>query len=121
MKTCIVCGAEVVGRSDKKYCSLQCKSADQYNRRLAEDKFYLEVDKQLKTNRKILKKYNQSGYSTVRKEVLLNEGFVPKYFTHYWKNNKDQVYLFCYEYGFLEIEQKDKKKYVIVEWQRYMT
>jgi len=32
--------------------------------------------------------------------VLIDQGFNPKFFTHYWKNNKGDVYLFCYEYGF---------------------
>ncbi|MDH5399051.1 MAG: hypothetical protein OEX02_12950 [Cyclobacteriaceae bacterium] len=83
------------------------------------EQFYFEVDKQLKTNRKILKKYNQSGFTTLRKEKLHEEGFNPRFFTHYWKNSKGQVYLFCYDYGFLDLhDQKDK--YLIVEWQEYM-
>ena len=84
------------------------------------EQFYLQVDKQLKTNRKILKRYNKSGFTTLRKEKLLDEGFNPKFFTHYWKNQKGQVYLFCYDFGFLEIETEGKKKYLLVEWQEYM-
>jgi hypothetical protein len=51
---------------------------------------------------------------------LIKEGFNPKYFTNYWKNNRGEVYLFCYEYGFLEREELGKKKYVLVKWQDYM-
>ncbi|WP_369858944.1 hypothetical protein [Aquimarina sp. I32.4] len=58
--------------------------------------------------------------STVRKEKLLSEGFNPTYFTHYWKNKKGQVYLFCYEYGFLDLKQSQKEKYVLIKWQEYM-
>jgi hypothetical protein len=47
-------------------------------------------------------------------------GFNPKYFTHYWKNKKGNVYLFCYEFGFLETQEQNKKKYVLVQWQDYM-
>ena len=119
MKICPVCGGPVKGRKDKVYCSIDCRSAAQYEKRLIHDHFYLEVDKQLKTNRKILKKYNQSGFTTLRKEKLLEEGFNPKYFTHYWKNSKGQVYLFCYDYGFLDLKE-NKDKYLIVEWQEYM-
>jgi hypothetical protein len=42
----------------------------QYEKRIIHEQFYLSVDKQLKTNRKILKRYNQSGYTTLRKGVL---------------------------------------------------
>ena len=120
MKGCPVCGDEIIGRADKKYCSAKCKSAHQYEMRLTKESFYLEVDKQLKLNRKLLKRYNLSGYTTLRKEVLLNGGFNPRYFTHYWKNSKNQVYLFCYDYGFLELKENENIKYLIVTWQNYM-
>ena len=50
----------------------------------------------------------------------MQEGFNPKFFTHYWKNKKGQVYLFCYDYGFLDLKDSGKAKYLIVEWQKYM-
>ncbi len=65
-------------------------------------KFYSRVDKQLKLNRRILKIYNKAGKVTVRTNVLLDLGFDPNFFTHYWKNNKDEVYLFVYEFGFMK-------------------
>jgi len=121
MKTCPSCGEEFTGRSDKKYCTVHCKSAFQYKKHKSEEVLYYTIDKQLKTNRKILKAYNKSGMSTVRKEKLLSEGFDPNYFTHYWKNRKQQVYLFCYEYGFMALKEKQKNKYVLITWQDYMT
>lgn len=120
MKTCPTCGDIIKGRKDKIYCSANCKSAAQYESRLVKEKFFLDVDKQLKTNRKILKRHNQAGFSTLRREKLMEEGFNPRFFTHYWKNQKGQVYLFCYDFGFLEIEQQGTKKYLLVEWQAYM-
>ena len=120
MRECPVCEGEIAGRAGKKFCSLKCKSLFQYQQKQVHEAFYLEVDRQLKINRKILKKYNQVGHTTLRKQALLDEGFNPKFFTHYWKNKKGQVYLFCYDFGFLEINQDDKTKYLLVEWQDYM-
>ncbi|WP_282089655.1 hypothetical protein [Aquimarina algiphila] len=120
LNKCPVCENVITGRSDKKYCSGYCKSAHQYEKRKQEEGEYYKIDRQLKTNRKILKAYNKSGLSTVRKEKLLAEGFNPKYFTHYWKNKKGQVYLFCYEYGFLLLKENQKEKYILVKWQKYM-
>ncbi len=121
MSICPYCKTEIIGRSDKKYCSTHCKSAHQYETRKQEDVLYYAIDKQLKTNRKLLKVYNKSGLSTIRKEKLLSEGFNPNYFTHYWKNKEGQVYFFCYEYGFLDLKkQNQKEKYLLVTWQDYM-
>ena len=118
---CKNCGTILQGRSDKIYCDNYCKSAYHYkNEKENQSNFYLKVDKQLKTNRKILKAYNKAGKATVRAEELLKEGFNPNYFTHYWKNQKGDVYLFCYEYGFLNRVESEKEKYVLVTWQDYM-
>ena len=118
---CKNCGTILQGRSDKIYCDNYCKSAYQYkNEKENQSNFYLKVDKQLKSNRKILKAYNKAGKATVRAEELLKEGFNPNYFTHYWKNQKGDIYLFCYEYGFLKRVESEKEKYVLVTWQDYM-
>ena len=68
---CPVCEVELKGRSDKKFCSLKCKSAYQYQKNRAEEKLYFKIDKQLRVNRKLLKKYNQSGLASIRKEKLM--------------------------------------------------
>lgn len=120
MKICPVCGERFEGRSDKIYCSPKCKNVSHYEKRSMNEGFYFYVDKQLKTNRRLLKRFNQSGFTTLRKDVLTKEGFNPRFFTHYWKNNKGQVYLFCYDYGFLDLTNTGKAKYLIVEWQEYM-
>ncbi len=119
-KKCPVCESEVKGRSDKLFCSMKCKSINQYEKRQEKEQFYLRVDSQLKINRKLLKKHNKSGYTTIRKLELIVEGFNPKYFTHYWKNQKGDVYLFVYEYGFLSTRHNGKDKYLLVTWQDYM-
>ena len=81
---------------------------------------FKKIDNQLKLNRRLLKNYNKAGKAVIRKNDLLAEGFNPKYFTHYWKNSKSDVYLFCYEYGYLAREENSKQKYILVKWQDYM-
>lgn len=57
---CLYCKTEIVGRTDKKYCNLHCKSAYQYQQsKERPERFYNRVDNQLKLNRKILKEYNK--------------------------------------------------------------
>ncbi|CAL2082730.1 hypothetical protein LNI90_05060 [Tenacibaculum dicentrarchi] len=116
-KRCLHCKNKLEGRSDKKYCSSYCRSSYHYeNNKEQEDSLFFVIDKKLKNNRKILKEFNKAGYASVRKEKLLAKDFDPNYFTNYWKNSKGQVYLFCYEYGFLA----QKEKYILVHWQSYM-
>ena len=118
---CLHCKKLLKGRTDKKYCDLHCKSAYQYQKQKLEPKrFYNKVDNQLRLNRRILKEFNKGGKVIVRSEVLLDLGFDPHFFTHYWKNKKKDVYLFVYEYGFLAKKENGKEKYILILWQAYM-
>lgn len=121
MRICPSCGKEFAGRVDKKFCSPYCKTSFHYvqNKEKADSR-YVTIDKVLKQNRRILKEYNKGGKVMVRKSLILKEGFNPKYFTHYWKNKKGQVYLFCYEYGFLSTSEKGIDKYLLIHHQDYM-
>lgn len=120
-KECIHCSKELRGRTDKKFCDPQCKSAYQYQiEKQSPERFYNKVDNQLKLNRKLLKEYNKGGKVTIRSNVLLELGFNPNFFTHYWKNQNGQVYFFIYEYGFLIRKENGKEKYVLILWQDYM-
>ena len=120
-KECLYCNKQLVGRTDKKFCDPQCKSSYQYQQSKEQpERFYNKVDNQLKLNRKILKEYNKGGKVIVRAEVLKAKGFNPNFFTHYWKNNKGDVYLFVYEYGFLKKEEHRIEKFILILWQGYM-
>jgi uncharacterized Zn finger protein (UPF0148 family) len=120
-KKCPYCKANVKGRTDKVFCTPYCKSSYHYQKaRDDENNLYKKIDDQLKLNRRLLKNYNKAGKAVIRKEELLEAGFNPKYFTHYWKNQKGDVYLFCYEFGFLEKKENGKSKYVLIQWQDYM-
>ncbi|MEP3374695.1 MAG: hypothetical protein ABJL43_01135 [Maribacter dokdonensis] len=120
-KECVHCNKELEGRTDKKFCDSHCRSAYQYKtEKQHPERFYNQVDNQLKLNRKLLKEYNKGGKVTIRSNVLLELGFNPNFFTHYWKNQNGQVYFFIYEYGFLIRKENGKEKYVLILWQDYM-
>jgi len=119
-RLCPVCESVIQGRPDKKFCSPNCKSAHQYEMRKKEEEFYFQVDAQLKTNRKLLKRFNQKGKTIIRRDEFEKEGFNARFFTHYWKNQQNEVYYFCYEFGFRKIHDKGIKKYLLVSWQPYM-
>ncbi len=121
MSNCKYCDEKLEGRVDKIYCDEHCKSA--YNYKVSKNKeasFFNKVEKQLKANRRLLKLYNKAGKAIIRKEDLIASGFNPKFFTHYWKNTKGDVYLFCFEFGYLERTENGRSKFVLVHWQDYM-
>jgi len=121
MQACLECGEDLKGRRDKKFCNPYCKSSYHYKKTLEnEASLFKKIDDQLKLNRRLLKNYNKAGKAVIRKTDLIKEGFNPNYFTHYWKNKNGDIYLFCYEYGFLEKEENAKSKYVLITWQSYM-
>lgn len=121
-KKCLACGNNLQGRSDKVFCDAHCKSSYHYRKSIQESpRFYNQVDNQLKLNRKILKSFNKSGKATIRASKLIELGFNPKFFTHYWKNTKGDVYLFVYEYGFLRRLEHEIEKYILIQWQNYMS
>lgn len=120
--TCPECGKKVQGRLDKRFCSPECKSAYHYRegKEQREASLYAKVSRILRTNRRLMSRYNKAGLATVEKERILADGFNPRFFTHYWRNSKGEVYWFCYEYGFREVENNGKAKYILVVWQAYM-
>ncbi len=119
---CLNCRQILEGRKGKKFCNNYCKSNYHYEKnKEKENSFFKKVDLQIKLNRRLLKDFNKSGKSTVRVEKIKSLGFDPNFFTHYWKNAKGDVYLFCYEYGFLYRKENNRDKYVLIEWQNYMS
>ena len=104
-KTCLDCGSTIKGRADKKFCDDQCRS--NYNNRLKAETTGIvkTINQVLGKNRKILEKLNPEGKAKVAKAKLLKEGFNFTYLTHTYSTQKGQTYKFCYEYGYLELEQ----------------
>ncbi len=101
---CLECGAKLFGREDKKFCNDQCRNS--YNNKLNRDDnaVMTTINRKLRKNRRILKKLNPNGKAKVRRNELEKDGFNFKYFTHVYKTKEGKVYYFCYEYGYLPLE-----------------
>ncbi len=101
---CLDCGVKLIGRTDKKFCSDQCRNT--YNNRLNKDEtaYMKNVNRTLRKNRRILKELNPNGKAKVNKQTLLARGFIFKYFTHIFKNKEGKIYYFCYEYAYLPLD-----------------
>ena len=112
-KTCPECGDKILGRSDKRFCSDQCRNT--YNNRLNSDETNTvrNINNILRKNRRVLQELNkQSGKTLVSKDTLLQHGFNFTYSTHSYKTQKGSEYRYCYEQGYLFLE--DKNLYLLV-------
>ncbi|OYT10988.1 MAG: hypothetical protein B6I18_06220 [Bacteroidetes bacterium 4572_112] len=114
---CTNCGELIIGRIDKKFCCDQCRNT--YNNRIKRqhEKLIIDTNKILRKNRQILKQFNPEGKTTIRKEYLDKMGFDYRYHTHDYVTKHNNIYKFCYEYGYMNI---DDDKVLIVNWQPYM-
>ena len=103
-KKCLECKEPIMGRVDKKFCNDLCRNA--YNNKLNSDynNTVRNINNSLRKNRRILEELNPKDTSKAPKSKLLEKGFDFKYFTHQYKTQKGAVYFFCYEYGYLPLE-----------------
>lgn len=104
-RECIHCGNELRGRIDQKYCSNQCRTEYHNFQNRDISKFMTNVNNLLRKNRRILAALNPDGKAKVTKPQLLDEGFNFYYFTNEYVTKSGKRYLFCYDQGYLEIEE----------------
>ena len=115
--TCAECGEKIYGRHDKKFCSDQCRNA--FNSKLNADanKFIRNINNVLRKNRRILTELNPTGKGKVSRDELLMSGFNFNYYTNVYKTQQGKIYYFCYDQGYLELENE---KYALVVKQEYV-
>ncbi len=104
---CQNCGEEIrVGRSDRKFCSTACKDEYHNAQKLSLHKNIRDINLILKKNRSILATYFKTYNETwVDRDELLKKGFDFNYYTHHVISKiKHNVFTFCYDYGYREVE-----------------
>lgn len=99
-RVCLDCGAKLLGRSDKKFCSDQCRN--NYNNRLNRDQnnYVRNVHAQLRRNRKILADLFDDGHHRIHRDALIAQGYNFTFFTHLVETTERQRWSYCFEYGF---------------------
>lgn len=114
-RICPVCGDAITGRKDKKFCSDQCRNIynnEKFNVRLNYN-YIRNVNRILKKNRDILAKLNPDGKRKIHRDKLTALGFNFEYITRTYTTQKGNTYLFCYDFGYLPLENDF---YLLIEW-----
>jgi hypothetical protein len=114
-RKCLDCGEIIHGRTDKKFCSDQCRN--NYNNRLNRDSnnFVRNVHGMLRKNRRILSDLFEDGKIKVHKDALFAMGYNFSFFTHVIETSNGSKYHYCFEFGyreagddFLELSRNDQ-------------
>ena len=102
-KKCLDCGETIRGRTDKKFCSDQCRN--NYNNRLNRDSnnFVRNVHGLLRKNRRILADLYAEGKVKVHKDALFALGYNFSFFTHIIETSQGHKFHYCFEYGYHEL------------------
>lgn len=104
-RECLACGKSLHGRADKKFCNDYCRNAYNNSQKATTTPLVRNINNALLKNRRILETVlGTEDMQKLTKEKLLQQGFQFRFMTHTYTNKKGNIYFFCYEYGYLPLE-----------------
>jgi predicted nucleic acid-binding Zn ribbon protein len=106
LRLCLTCGKPVKGRTDKKFCDDYCRNNYNNQLRAVNNNLVRNINNALRKNQRILESTIKAGEEMTKttRDKLLQMGFQFKYMTHLYTNKKGTTYFFCYDYGYLPLE-----------------
>lgn len=109
LRVCQNCGRRIKGRFDKKYCNSRCRNIFHNQSKSKTGGYVRKVNQILRRNRSILETLLPSGNKTKRttKNDLLNQGYHFSFLTHIYTTKQGKTYRYCYDYGYLSLEDDD--------------
>ena len=108
VKTCLQCEKPLHGRSDKRFCSVECKHAWNAARRRTTRSVTDEIDNILHRNREILAMLmgEKTNKMEVERLVLDRAGFNFKYITGINTNSQGKLYHYVYDFAWMEFSKQ---------------
>ncbi len=100
MRTCKECGEQIRGRSDKLFCSDQCRTHWHNIRNRDKNLTVRNINNTLRRNRRILQSLHAAKKKPSR-SFMIGLGFQFDHFTGIQNTPDHSIYL-CYDYGFHE-------------------
>jgi len=105
-KACLACRKTIKGRTDKKFCDDFCRNNYNNHLKSSDNNYVRNINNVLRKNRRIIATLLEGvkeGNVKAPKDRLTVYGFVFKYYTHTYKNQKGGIYYFCYDYGYMDL------------------
>jgi predicted nucleic acid-binding Zn ribbon protein len=107
-RVCIACGAILKGRADKKFCNDYCRNNynNEQKAKGSQSSLVRNTNNALLKNRKVLEAVLPDGEETAKahKDKLMRLGFQFKYLTHIYTTKTGKTYYYCYDYGYLPLD-----------------
>lgn len=108
LRSCVACGTPLKGRIDKRFCDDYCRN-NYNNREKAKSgfgKLVRNINNALMKNRRVLDSILPENEDTSKatREKLLGLGFQFKYMTHTYTTRSGKTYNYCYDYGYLPLD-----------------
>jgi predicted nucleic acid-binding Zn ribbon protein len=111
-KQCLACSVSIVGRADKRFCSVTCKNNFNNTLRKRTHSEVQEVIGYLLRNRELLATLmGESVKETFDRLVLTRAGFRWEYHTSTYLNKEGKTYHLVFDYAWMEFS--DQKVLVI--------
>jgi hypothetical protein len=105
VKLCLACSKGLKGRIDKKFCNYDCRNAYHNHFKSCDNNFMRNVMNAVRKNRQILQQIlGDRKIVKTHMDRLLGRGFQFKYHTSVFDNKRGGRYYYCFEYGYLPVE-----------------
>jgi hypothetical protein len=106
-KTCLHCKKIIKGRTDKKFCDDYCRNIFNNQLKSTTNNLVRNTNNILGKNRRIIESFfeEEINYIKIKKEILINNGFLFSYNTKSKKLAKGAYIYYCYDYAFLPISE----------------
>ena len=103
---CLACDKTLKGRTDKKFCDDYCRNSYNNGLKAAKNNLVRNINNALGKNRRVLESLfkQEEEITKTTKDKLLEKGFQFKYMTHTYTNKKGNVYFFCYDLGYMQLD-----------------
>lgn len=103
---CLTCNKVLKGRTDKKFCGDYCRNTYNNQLKATSNNLVRNINNALGKNRRILESFfaPKEDIAKTHKDKLIEKGFQFKYITHTYTNKKGNVYFFCYDIGYLLLD-----------------
>ncbi len=103
-RSCLTCNTKIIGRIDKRFCSDYCRNIYHNDQNRDITNYMRKVNNILRKNRRILASFNPEGKSKIKETQLMEEGFNFAYHTNVYSTQKGAKYYFCYDQGYIKLE-----------------
>jgi hypothetical protein len=107
VRQCLACGKPLKGRVDKKFCDDYCRNTynNQQKAKGNHSAYVRNITNALLKNRRILESIlAEEETAKANREKLQRLGFQFKYVTHLYTTKSARTYFYCFDYGYLPLE-----------------